>query len=416
MIEYIAGLLPENSLVPGMLRAIIILVIAGVICMISKLVLKLVHKLIVKSKATWDDYLIKRKVLASLVPLPGLIFIYQSASALEKSGTLIGKLVAVVIIFVILRFLGNLMDFFSDIYNTMEIAEGKSIKGFTQILMIILYIIGFIVAVSIFINTNPWVLISGLGAMTAVLLLIFQDTILSFVASVRISTSDIIRIGDWLEVPKFGADGDVIDISLYNVSIQNWDKTITNIPSFKLINDSFKNWRGMQESGGRRIKRTIIIDISSVKFLDDEMIAKFEKIHYLKDYILSKQEELAEYNEVNNIDDSVIVNGRRMTNLGTFRAYITSYLRHHPKVHKELTFLIRQLQSDKVGVPIEIYVFTNDTAWVNYEGIQADIFDHLFAVAPEFGLRVFQDPSNYNYERISNSLDNIAKNSADIKS
>ena len=179
MIEYIAGLLPENSLVPGMLRAIIILVIAGVICMISKLVLKLVHKLIVKSKATWDDYLIKRKVLASLVPLPGLIFIYQSASALEKSGTLIGKLIAVVIIFVILRFLGNLMDFFSDIYNTMEIAEGKSIKGFTQILMIILYIIGFIVAVSIFINTNPWVLISGLGAMTAVLLLIFQDTILS---------------------------------------------------------------------------------------------------------------------------------------------------------------------------------------------------------------------------------------------
>lgn len=407
MIEYIEGLLPANSLVPGLLRALIIFLIAGVIYIISRLVLKLIHKLIVRSKATWDDILIKRKVIVSLVYLPSLIFIYHSADAIGKSGGIVSKFIIVVILFVILRFIGNLLEFANDIYSSMPIGKGKSIKGFTQILMIGLYIIGLVIAISIFVGTNPWVLISGLGAMTAVLLLIFQDTILSFVASVRISTSDIIKIGDWLEVPKFGADGDVIDISLYNVSIQNWDKTITNIPSFKLINDSFKNWRGMQESGGRRIMRKITIDISSVRFLDDEMIAKFEKIHYLKDYIARKKKELAEHNKRHNIDDSVVVNGRRMTNLGTFRAYITAYLKQHPSVHKELTFLIRQLESDRVGVPIQIYVFTNTVVWAEYEGIQADIFDHLFAVAPEFGLRVFQDPSNYNYERIANSLDNL---------
>lgn len=407
MIEYIEGLLPANSLVPGVLRALIIFLIAALIYIISRLALKLIHKVIIKSKATWDDILIKRKVIASLVHLPSLIFIYQSADAIGKTGGIVSKFIIVIVIFVILRFIGNLLEFANDIYSTMPIGKGKSIKGFTQILMIGLYIIGFVIAISIFVGTNPWVLISGLGAMTAVLLLIFQDTILSFVASVRISTSDIIKIGDWLEVPKFGADGDVIDISLYNVSIQNWDKTITNIPSFKLINDSFKNWRGMQESGGRRIMRKITIDISSVRFLDDEMVTKFEKIHYLKDYIASKKKELADHNKKHNIDDSVVVNGRRMTNLGTFRAYITAYLKQHPSVHKELTFLIRQLESDRVGVPIQIYVFTNTVVWAEYEGIQADIFDHLFAVAPEFGLRIFQDPSNYNYEKISNSLDNL---------
>lgn len=407
MIEYIEGLLPATSLVPGVLRTLIIFLIAGIIYIVSRVALKLIHKLIIKSKATWDDILIKRKVIVSLVYLPSLIFIYQSADGIGKSGGIVSKFIIVIVIFVILRFIGNLLEFANDIYSTMPIGKGKSIKGFTQILMIGLYIIGFVIAISIFVGINPWVLISGLGAMTAVLLLIFQDTILSFVASVRISTSDIIKIGDWLEVPKFGADGDVIDISLYNVSIQNWDKTITNIPSFKLINDSFKNWRGMQESGGRRIMRKITIDISSVRFLDNEMIAKFEKIHYLKDYIASKKKELADHNKKHNIDDSVVVNGRRMTNLGTFRAYITAYLKQHPSVHKELTFLIRQLESDRVGVPIQIYVFTNTVVWAEYEGIQADIFDHLFAVAPEFGLRIFQDPSNYNYEKISNSLDNL---------
>ncbi len=408
MIEFIESLLPEHSILPSVVRSMIILVLAGIIYLLSRLAMKIVHKIIIKSKITWDDFMIKRKVIKSLVPLPALLFIYQFTSYFEYSGVILAKFVSSLVVIVMLIFFGNLLNALNDIYKTLEISRGKSIKGFIQVFMIVLYILGFLVVVSIFINTNPLVLISGLGAMTAVLMLIFKDTILSFVASVRITTSDIIQIGDWLEVPKFGADGDVIDISLYNIQIQNWDKTITNIPTYKLIDDSFKNWRGMQEAGGRRIMRNITLDVSSIKFCDAEMIAKFEKIEYLKEYITDKKQELAEYNKKNNIDDSVLVNGRRMTNLGTFRAYIASYLKHHPFVHKDLIFLIRQLEADNNGIPIQIYVFINQTAWVKYEDIQSDIFDHLLAVVPEFGLRVFQNPSSYNFERIANSIESFS--------
>lgn len=408
MIEFIESLLPEHSILPSVARSMIILVLAGIIYLLSRLAMKIVHKIIIKSKITWDDFMIKRKVIKSLVPLPALLFIYQFTSYFEYSGVILAKFVSSLVVIVMLIFFGNLLNALNDIYKTLEISRGKSIKGFIQVFMIVLYILGFLVVVSIFINTNPLVLISGLGAMTAVLMLIFKDTILSFVASVRITTSDIIQIGDWLEVPKFGADGDVIDISLYNIQIQNWDKTITNIPTYKLIDDSFKNWRGMQEAGGRRIMRNITLDVSSIKFCDAEMIAKFEKINYLKEYITNKKQELEEYNKKNNIDDSVLVNGRRMTNLGTFRAYIASYLKHHPFVHKDLIFLIRQLEADNDGIPIQIYVFINQTAWVKYEDIQSDIFDHLLAVVPEFGLRVFQNPSSYNFERIANSIESFS--------
>lgn len=404
MIEFIESLLPTHSILPGVVRSMIITVLAGIIYLLSRLTMKIVHKIIIKSKITWDDYMINRKVVKSLVPLPALLFLYEYSNYFTYTGTVLSKIFATLVIAVLLSFFNNLLNALNDIYKTLEISKGKSIKGFIQVFMIVLYILGFLIVISIFINTNPLVLISGLGAMTAVLMLIFKDTILSFVASVRITTSDIIQIGDWLEVPKFEADGDVIDISLYNIQIQNWDKTITNIPTYKLIDDSFKNWRGMQEAGGRRIMRKIIIDISSVKFCNDEMISKYEKILYLKDYIAKKKQELADYNEKNKIDDSVLVNGRRMTNLGTFRAYISSYLKHHPYVHKDLIFLIRQLEADKDGVPIQIYVFVNQTAWVKYEDIQSDIFDHLLAVVPEFGLRVFQNPSSYNFEKIAQSL------------
>jgi len=407
MLEYIESFLPENLLIPEILRIIIILVIAGVIYLLSKLAVKIAHKIIIKSKITWDDYMIEKKVFSCLETLPSLLFINQYTDYLEHSGVILGKIVSSLIIIVLLKFINNLLKALNDVYQTLDISKGKSIKGFIQVFMIFLYIMGILIIVSIFINTNPLVLISGLGAMTAVLLLIFKDTILSFVASVRITTSDIIHIGDWLEVPKFGADGDVIDISLYNVAIQNWDKTITNIPTYKLIDDSFKNWRGMQEAGGRRIMRKIVLDISSIKLCDAEMIAKFEKIHYLKNYISEKKKELAEYNKMNQIDDSVVVNGRRLTNLGTFRAYIVNYLKDHPYVHKDLTFLIRQLEPEEDGVPIQIYVFVNQTAWVKYESVQSDIFDHLLAVVPEFGLRVFQNPSSYNFEKIAESIDKL---------
>jgi miniconductance mechanosensitive channel len=301
-----------------------------------------------------------------------------------------------------LRFVTNLFNALNDIYKTLPIAKNKPIKGFIQIILILLYIVALLIIVSIFTETNPWVIISGLGAMTAILILVFQETILSFVASIRITSSGIIQIGDWLEVPKFGADGEVIDIALHNIQIQNWDKTITNIPTHKLMADSFKNWQGMVQSGGRRIMRNILIDINSIKFCDNEMIDKFSKIDYLKEYIKLKQAELNEYNLKNNIDDSIKVNGRRLTNIGMFRAYILNYLNNHPYINKDLILLIRHLSPDSNGLPIQIYVFSNQTAWVKYEEVQADIFDHLLAVVNEFDLRVFQNPSGSDFKKLSN--------------
>ncbi|MCK4750520.1 MAG: mechanosensitive ion channel, partial [Bacteroidales bacterium] len=232
-------------------------------------------------------------------------------------------------------------------------------------------------------------------------MLVFKDTILGFVASIQLSANHMVKQGDWIEMPSHNADGDVIDISLNTVKVRNWDKTITTVPTYALVSESFKNWKGMEESGGRRIKRSINIDMNTVKFIDKEMAEKLKKIHLLKDHIETRQEEIRKYNEENQIDGSVLVNGRRMTNLGTFRLYIEQYLKHHPKVHQELTMLIRHLQPTEAGLPIEIYVFSNDQAWANYEAIQADIFDHILAVIPEFGLRVFQDPTGGDFQNLS---------------
>ena len=264
---------------------------------------------------------------------------------------------------------------------------------------------GAIIIVGALLGRSPMVLLSGFGAMTAVILLIFRDTILSFVASLQISSNDLVRVGDWIESPKFGADGDVVDIALHTVKVQNWDKTFTIIPTYKLIDESFKNWRGMQQSGGRRIKRAVYLDISSIKFCDEAMVERFKKIQIIADYVAGKQEELKNHNAENEIDDSVLVNGRRMTNIGTFRAYVEAYLRHHKKIHQDMTFLIRQLPPGPTGLPLEIYVFTNDTAWANYEAIQADIFDHILAVIPQFDLRVFQEPTGKDFGRLGGWLE-----------
>jgi miniconductance mechanosensitive channel len=280
-----------------------------------------------------------------------------------------------------------------DIYNTFEIAREKPIKGYVQISMIIISIFGGIFALSTLLNRSPWPLLSGLGAMTAILLLIFKDSILGLVASIQLSVNDMVRIGDWIEMPKFNADGDVIDVSLHTVKVRNWDKTITTIPAYALIADSFKNWRGMSESGGRRIKRAINIDMTSVKFCTPEMLDRYEKFQLLTDHVRSKRKEIVKYNAAHSIDTSELINGRNLTNIGTFRNYLVAYLRHHPKIHNDMTFLIRQLPPREHGLPIEVYVFSNDQAWANYEDIQADIFDHILAVLPEFDLRVFQQPS-----------------------
>jgi len=258
--------------------------------------------------------------------------------------------------------------------------------------------------VSILLGRSPLGIIGGLGAMTAVILLIFRDTILSFIASIQLMTNDMVRVGDWIEMPQYNADGDVVEMALHTVKVRNFDRTITTIPTYKLIEDSFRNWRGMMETGGRRIMRDILIDQSSIRFCDEAMLQKFENIHLLQDYLKEKKKDLAEYNAAHNIDDSSLVNGRHLTNIGTYRAYVEAYLENHPKIHKGLLHMVRQMPPSPQGVALQIYAFTNDTNWVNYENIQADIFDHLLSVLPEFGLRRYQYPTGDDVRTVLPSL------------
>jgi len=288
----------------------------------------------------------------------------------------------------------------SDMYEKTKYSERMHIKSYIQITKLIVNLLGAVVIAAVIIGKNPAWLLSGLGAMTAVLLLIFKDTILSLVASVQISSNDLFKVGDWIEAPQFGADGDVIDIALHAVKIQNWDKTISVIPTHKLIDSAFRNWRGMSESGGRRIKRSLFIDMNSIQLCTEELLEKFTNFEILKDYIKQKTTEVADHNKSNNINTDELINGRRLTNIGTFRAYIEAYLRNNSQIHPEMTFLIRQLEPTSRGLPIQIYVFTNDTDWIRYEGIQADIFDHLLAVIPEFGLKVFQSPTGKDFAKL----------------
>ena len=285
----------------------------------------------------------------------------------------------------------ELLTVLNKLSESIESLKNKPIKGYVQIVKIIVTSFIAIIIFAIITGQSVAYYISGLGALTAVLLLIFQDTILSFVASVQIGQNDIIKIGDWIEVPEFGADGDVVDIALHTVKVQNWDKTITTIPTSKIVNTSVKNWRAMSEYGGRRIKRSLLIDISSIKFLNKTELEELEKIAPLKKYITSKIEEVDKFNNsISESDASQEI--RRLTNIGTYRAYVESYLKQNSNLNTDtMTFLVRQLPSSPEGVPIEIYTFTNTTEWVKYEQIQSDIFDHLFAILPKFGLRVFQN-------------------------
>ncbi|HEY6611701.1 MAG TPA: mechanosensitive ion channel family protein [Pseudomonas sp.] len=279
------------------------------------------------------------------------------------------------------------------LYEQRPDAHLKPIKGYLQVLEIGVYTLATILMVATLIDRSPLILLSGLGAMAAVLMLIFQHTLLSLVASVQISSNDIIRVGDWVEMPQLNADGDVIDIALHTVKVQNWDKTITSIPTKRFISDPFKNWRGMQESGGRRIKRSLFLDQNSVRFLVAAEVEQLRHFALLRDYLGQKESELETWNLMLLEQGAAPLNQRRLTNLGTFRAYVEIYLRHNPQIRQDMTLLVRQLAPTAAGLPLELYCFTNTTVWTEYEAIQADIFDHLLAILPEFGLRVFQHPS-----------------------
>ncbi|MFP6722313.1 MAG: mechanosensitive ion channel family protein [Candidatus Poribacteria bacterium] len=296
--------------------------------------------------------------------------------------------------------ISSFLDLFLTIYGSSKTSHDIPLKATVQVIKIVVYFVCGIFIVSLILNKTPLYLLSGLSALGAVLLLVFRDSILGFVAGIQLIANRMVAKGDWIEMPKYDADGDVIEIALTTVKVQNWDKTIATIPTYALIGESFKNWRGMKESGGRRIKRTINIDVSTIKFCNEEMLKRFSEIQYIANYIQIKKEELSIYNDENEVDNTSLANGRRLTNVGTFRAYTVAYLRNHPMISQEMTFLVRHLAPAGYGLPIEIYVFSKDTIWANYEGIQADIFDHLLAVVPEFDLKVFQNPSGSDFHRL----------------
>ena len=303
------------------------------------------------------------------------------------------NLCSAIIVLVVALAIGRALWLVNTLYQRRPDAKIRPIKGYIQVVTIVVYAIAVVLGIAALVDRSPLILLSGLGAMAAVLILVFQDTLLSLVASVQISSGDIIRVGDWVEMPNLSADGDVIDIALHTVRIQNWDKTITTVPTRKFITDPFKNWRGMSESGGRRIKRALMLDQQSVHFLDAEEVRHLHRFNLLDEYLTEKERDIEDWNSKLEKRGMEAVNTRRVTNIGTFRAYVERYLRNHPGVHTGMTLIVRQLAPTSDGLPLEIYCFTNTTAWVPYEAIQSDIFDHLLAILPEFSLRVFQHPS-----------------------
>lgn len=362
----------------------------------------LIRRLLARTKSERDDILVKRRVFERLSQLAPAFVIYALApialSAYPSLGAFVVKLSLIYMIAIGVLFIDGLINAGLEIYRTFRISREFPITSFAQVAKLILYFLGFIATLSVLLGESPMTFIAGLGALAAVLMFVFKDLILGLVAGIQLSANRMVAVGDWIEIPKYGVDGDVMEIALTTVKIRNFDKTITTVPTQALINESFKNWRGMQETGGRRIKRSVYIDVSSIRFCDEEMLTRYSKIRHIADYIEEKRREITSYNQQADADRSLLVNGRHLTNIGTFRAYVEAYLRNHPKISTNLTLLVRQLQPTAHGLPLEIYVFTNDTNWIAYESIQADIFDHILAAAKEFDLRIFQDPTGADFQ------------------
>ena len=358
----------------------------------NQIILRSITKIFRSTTTKFDDVLLEQKVFNKLPYLIPLIFLYSLRDVVPFFNS-VDRFIIASIALIILISLNALINAINDVYKKSSFSEKFNIKSYTQVVKLVINSVGIIIIAAFLAGKSPIYFLSGLGALTAVLILVFKDTILSLVSSVQISSNDLFKIGDWIEAPQFGADGNVIDIALHSVKIQNWDKTICVVPTNQLINSSFKNWKGMSESGGRRIKRSIKINMKSIKFCSGLMLEKFKTIYLLEDYIEQKIREIRDYNINQKIDESDVINGRSLTNVGTFRAYVEFYLKNNAKIHNHMTFLVRQLAPQSDGLPIEIYVFSNDTNWVNYEAIQSDIFDHLLAILPEFELEIFQNLS-----------------------
>ncbi|MBA3700327.1 MAG: mechanosensitive ion channel family protein [Planctomycetes bacterium] len=358
-----------------------------------------VRAITARSSAWWDDVLADKFLLARLAWVVPLVVLHYGIGLVpdlpDHLDLVVRRLVEVLLVVAIVGAIGALCAAINRAYLTAqpEVSRSRPIKGYLQVVHLLAVMVGLIFVLATMLDRSPLALITGLGAATAILMLVFRDTILSFVAGVQLTVNRLVHVGDWIEMPQFGADGDVIDISLNVVQVQNWDKTITAIPAHRFLEHSFKNWRGMTESGGRRIARAVDIDLTSIRFLDEPLVEQLRGLQFLRPYLDERSREISTWNQENGFDTNVPGNGRQMTNVGCFRAYVAAYLHAHPRIRQDMTFLIRQMPPGPTGLPIQVYVFTATTAWAEYEAIQSDIFDHLYAVLPLFDLRPFQHPT-----------------------
>ena len=370
----------------------LLLLSIGIFFLVKFILKKTVYKIIQRTTTKYDDLLIKNKVIGRICLLiPALLIGALLPDVLPDfpdTATSLGKLVRIFEIVIYTMILSSIVTTLEDIYNTQEMSKLKPLTGLVQVIKIVLYVLAVLVIIAYLMNTKLSTIFISLGTMSAVLMLVFQDTIKGFVGSIQLSANDMLRIGDWIAVGP--ADGNVLEINLTTVKVQNWDNTITTIPTYSLVSSPFTNWRGMSESGGRRIARTINIDVNTIRYCTPEMIEKYKHYSLIKDYLTQKEEDILEYNKANRIDTSEIMNGRQQTNLGVFRAYIKAYLNNNPKLNHNLTMMVRQMQPTEFGVPLQIYAFSSDKQWINYEEIQSDIFDHIISAATMFDLRIYQ--------------------------
>lgn len=368
------------------------ILVAGwlVFLVVRRVLVALVRQVSRRTTFAWDDIVVEAGVFGSLALVAPAVVLALGAGILESWGALLSNAANLLLLLAAVGVADRLLTAVLRIYQLRPDSARRPIKGPVQLVKIFVYLMSAVAAIAFVLGKSPWGLLSGIGAFTAVLLLVFRDTILSFVAGMQIVTGDLVRQGDWLEVPAFGADGDVLDIALYTVRVQNFDKTIVAIPTYKLMDTGFKNWRGMSQSGGRRIKRSLIIDQATVTFADEKFLASLKKVQGVASHIEAKEQEIAAFNAEHGVDPSHPLNGRRLTNLGCFRAYVKHYLEHHPMIRQDMTLIVRQLTPSKEGLPLELYCFTSTTDWAEYEAIQSDIFDHVLAALPWFRLKTYQ--------------------------
>ena len=362
-----------------------------------------------RSSNTWDDAFASARVFRKLANIAPALTIYFGVEVIpnldDDVDSLVRRLAVSGVVLATALAASSALNALNIIYSQTEKYRQRPIKGYLQVVNIVIYAMAALAIVATLLDKSPWIFVSGIGALAAVLLLVFKDTILSLVASVQIASNDMIQLGDWIEMPQAGVDGDVIDVALHTVKVQNWDKTISTVPTYKFIGESFKNWRGMSDSGGRRIKRALNLDLNSIRFLNEGEVGRLERWALLHTYLAEKSADIAEHNAEGSRNPEINADIRRLTNVGTFRAYVVAYLKAHPKIHEAgYTLIVRQLAPSASGLPIEIYCFSNDQDWTRYEGIQSDIFDHIFAMVPEFGLRLFQDPTGADFSQLSREV------------